>query len=130
MFRVFLDANVLFSAAYLPDAGLTRLWAVPDTEVVTSAYAVEEARRNLESEQARARLAALLERTEVVSEALNLSLSGSISLRDQDRPILQAAIAADATHLITGDLRDFGSLLGRKVEGVRIETPSMFLRRV
>jgi len=130
VFRVFLDANVLFSAAYLPDAGLTRLWAVPDTEVVTSAYAVEEARRNLESEQARARLAALLERTEVVSEALNLSLSGSISLRDQDRPILQAAIAADATHLITGDLRDFGSLLGRKVEGVRIETPSMFLRRV
>ena len=129
MFRVFLDANVLFSAAYLPDAGLTRLWAVPDTEVVTSAYAVEEARRNLESEQARARLAALLERTEVVSEALNLSLSGSISLRDKDRPILQAAIAADATHLITGDLRDFGSLLGRTVEGVRIETPSMFLRR-
>jgi len=130
VFRVFLDANVLFSAAYLPDAGLTRLWAVPDTEVVTSAYAVEEARRNLESEQARARLAALLERTEVVSEALNLSLSGSISLRDKDRPILQAAIAADATHLITGDLRDFGSLLGRTVEGVRIETPSMFLRRV
>jgi len=129
VFRVFLDANVLFSAAYLPDAGLTRLWAVPDTEVVTSAYAVEEARRNLESEQARARLAALLERTEVVSEALNLSLSGSISLRDKDRPILQAAIAADATHLITGDLRDFGSLLGRTVEGVRIETPSMFLRR-
>lgn len=48
MDRLFLDANILFSAAYRPDAGLRRLWEVPNVELVTSAYAGEEARRNLD----------------------------------------------------------------------------------
>lgn len=47
MDRVFLDANVLYSAAYSRDAGLQRLWKLPQVELLTSAYAVGEARRNL-----------------------------------------------------------------------------------
>ena len=43
----FLDANVLFSAAYRSDAGLRKLWRLPGVRIVSSAYAVEEARRNL-----------------------------------------------------------------------------------
>jgi hypothetical protein len=34
--RLFLDANVLFSAAYRADSGLLRLWDLPDTELVLS----------------------------------------------------------------------------------------------
>jgi hypothetical protein len=30
MHRLFLDANILFSAAYRPDAGLIKLWKLPD----------------------------------------------------------------------------------------------------
>ncbi len=45
--RIFLDANVLFSAAYLENSGLGRLWRLEDAELLSSAYAVEEARRNL-----------------------------------------------------------------------------------
>jgi predicted nucleic acid-binding protein len=127
--RIFLDANVLFSAAYREGAGLLRLWEARETEVITSGYAAEEARRNLETEAARARLASLLGRTSLVAEATETQLPGSIRLAKKDRPILQAAIAAGATHLITGDLRDFGALLGRKVAGVRVETPAEFLRQ-
>lgn len=47
MTRLFLDANVLFSAAYREDAGVRRLWSASNAELVTSDYAVEEATRNL-----------------------------------------------------------------------------------
>ena len=40
---VFLDANVLFSAAYRSEAGLQRLWDLKGVELVSSMYAVEEA---------------------------------------------------------------------------------------
>jgi hypothetical protein len=58
--RVFLDANVLFSAAYRPDAGLARLCKLPRAELMTSTYAAEEARINLSDEDQRQRLALLL----------------------------------------------------------------------
>jgi hypothetical protein len=45
--RVFLDANVLFSASYREDSGLLRLWQLKETELVTSPYALDEARRNV-----------------------------------------------------------------------------------
>jgi len=45
--RIFLDANVFFSAACLELSGLARLWTLEDVELLSSAYAVEEARRNL-----------------------------------------------------------------------------------
>lgn len=44
--HLFLDANVLFSAAYEPASSLHRLWKL-NAEIITSEYAVDEARRNL-----------------------------------------------------------------------------------
>ena len=52
MDRVFLDANVLFSAAYLESSGLARLWQLADAELLSSDYAIEEARRNLALDRA------------------------------------------------------------------------------
>jgi len=63
--RIFLDANVLFSAAYRPDAGLARLarlWRLEGVELITSAYAAEEAKLNLTEEDQRARLTELLKK--------------------------------------------------------------------
>ena len=57
--RLFLDANVLFSAAYRPAAGIARLWAFKKVELTTSAYAAEEARVNLAEQDQRQRLAKL-----------------------------------------------------------------------
>ncbi len=128
MLRVFLDANVLFSAAYREKAGLLALWEIPGAHLLTSGYAAEEARRNLDTPERRARLEELLEAVEIVAEDLRRALPAGIRLPAKDVPLLRAALTAGATHLLTGDLRDFGDLLGRRVGGLRVQTPGAFLR--
>jgi predicted nucleic acid-binding protein len=127
--RAFLDANVLFSAAYREAAGLQRLWKLPDVELFTSAYASEEARRNLLSVDQLARLEDLLARTRIVAES-DAPLPPGVLLADKDLPILKAAIAAGATHLVTGDVKDFGRYLGQRLAGVLIVTPADFIRNL
>jgi AbrB family looped-hinge helix DNA binding protein len=51
-----------------------------------------------------------------------------IELPEKDVPILCAVIAADATHLLTGDVTHFGRCFGRTVSGVLILPPGDFLR--
>ena len=125
--RAFLDANVLFSAAYRETSGLKALWNLPGTELLTSAYAAEEARRNLQAGDQRARLEDLLARTRIVAES-NAPLPSDARLPDKDLPILRAAIAEGATHLVTGDVKDFGRYLGRRIGGVLVVTPAEFMR--
>ena len=119
MDRLFLDANVLFSAAYRKDAGVRRrLWGLPQTELVTSAYAVEEARRNLATPEQRADLEELLEAVRISNLLADTAGHPGIEasgLPEKDLPILRAAVAADATHLVTGDRRHFGALFGEEV---------------
>ena len=129
MGRLFLDANVLFSAAYREDAGVRRLWTVPDSEVLTSDYAAEEARRNLTDTAQRVRLESLLESSHVSpSASLAPHLRSDIRLPEKDWPILGGAVVSGGTHLITGDLRDFGPYLGTVVLGVLVLTPAQYLR--
>ncbi len=127
MRRAFLDANVLFSAAYREKAGLTRLWSLPGTEIVTSAYAAEEARRNLASPDQQVRLGDLLSRTRIVAES-DVPMPAGVRLPDKDHPIVRAAIAAEATHLVTGDFRDFGRYFGRRIGGILVVTPADFIK--
>ena len=129
MDRVFLDANVLFSAAYREAAGLLRLWALVHVELMTSAYAAEEARRNLDAGDARSRLERLLGRVRLVPESAEEFLPRGVRLAAKDEPILRSAIAANATHLLAGDLKDFGPLFRRRVGGVLVQTPGEYLRR-
>ena len=129
MQSVFLDANILFSAAYREENGLLRLWRVSSIELVTSAYAVEEARRNLGSPEAKTRLDELLARVRVIPEAPSIELPENIRLAEKYQPILKCAIASGARRLLTGDLKDFGHLFGKRVMGVLIQTPGDFLRR-
>lgn len=127
--RVFLDANVLFSAAYRETSGLRQLWELDETRLLTSAYALEEARRNLESEQRLRALNRLTEALELIGEAPGRKLPSGLDLPDKDRPILQAALEAGATHLLTGDVTHFGTLTGTEAEGVCTERPGVYLRR-
>ena len=46
-------------------------------------------------------------------------------VKKKDRPILAAAITAQANFLITGD-KDFQALFGKTVSGVNILTPSAY----
>jgi predicted nucleic acid-binding protein len=125
--RIFLDANVLFSAAYRPDAGLARLWQLEGVELMTSAYAAEEAAVNLSEEDHRVRLAKLLERVRMTTAVS--PLPPGIKLPGKDQPILQAAIQAQATHLLTGDKQHFGSHFGRRLGGVLVLPPAAYLEQ-
>jgi hypothetical protein len=129
MDRVFLDANVLFSAAYRAENGLLRFWALSDAVLLSSAYAIDEARRNLADAQAILRLEILLDAVTVVADAPHaMALPDGVTLPAKDVPILLAAIAGQATHLLTGDLRHFGPLYGKTVGGVLVCPPADYCK--
>ncbi len=127
MDRLFLDANVLFSAAYRPGAGLLQLWKLDRAVLCSSRYALEEARINLDEAEQRARLTKLSEAVHFFDPAQRQSPRG-ISLPEKDMPILLAAIGARATHLLTGDIRHFGQCFGKKIEDIAIVLPGEYLR--
>ncbi len=132
MTRLFLDANVLFTAAHNPSgkaAFIIDLGAQGDWEVVTSSYAIEEARRNISI-----KFPDYLKRFEtLVTRVMRVpSRSGRncpALLPEKDRPILEAAIQSKATHLLTGDIKDFGPFMNNAnlTGGVLIQTVSEFL---
>lgn len=131
MERVFLDANVLYSAAYMELAGLARLWSLDDVQLLSSAYAIEEARRNLAMDQPEAvpRLTRLLESVSTVNAPQGLKLPDTIRLEPKDQPILLAAIHGRADYLLTGDAKDFEHLYGKRIEGVLVLRPAQYFER-
>ena len=129
MDRVFLDANVLFSAAYSRDSKLRSLWTLQRARMITSNYAIEEATRNLDSPPQIDRLDRLITRTTIVPEASpDVELPNSVRLPDKDVPILLAALSAGATHLLTGDKLHFGPYMNRQIAGLKILTPGEYLK--
>ena len=131
MDRIFLDANVLFSAACLENSGLGRLWELEDAELLSSAYAVEESRRNLVLSRppTSARLERLTPRLTLVNPPGDLKLPATVRLDSKVRPILLAAIHGKADFLLTGDGRHFGNLYGKRVKGVMVLRPAQYFER-
>jgi predicted nucleic acid-binding protein len=123
--RVFLDANILFSAAQSHSRMRAFLDVLLDrVECLTNDYAIEEARRNLASKfpEGVKALERLAKQCELV---LRLETDLQIELPLKDVPILGGAIAGHATHLLTGDERDFGKFWGKTIQGVKIVSPRM-----
>ena len=129
MDRVFLDANVLFSAGYRESTAVMRLWELPHVQLITSAYAIEEARRNLDTAAQRVRLIQRVSGLEQVAELpADALVASGVGLPAKDVPILAAAIAGRATHLLTGDSRHFGPVYGIRVGGVLVMRTADYLR--
>jgi len=127
MDRLFLDANVLFSAAYKIDAQLLQLWKIGNVTLCSSRYALTEARTNLAGEDQRMRLAELSVSLQLF-EARQTLLPHGVFLPGKDVPILHAAIEARANYLLTGDVRHFGKYFGKRIEGVVIALPAQYLK--
>lgn len=127
MDRLFLDANVLFSAAYKIGARLLPLWRLRNVTLCSSCYALQEARINLASEDQWTRLAELSASLQLF-ESGQSSLPRGILLPEKDVPVLLAAIEARATHLLTGDVRHFRAYFGKKIEGIAITRPGEYLK--
>ncbi len=136
--RVFLDANILFTAAYSPDglsAFLIELGVAGRLTLLTSPLAVVEVERNLETKRPAA-LPALrrsLASVRIVAEPgpANVEQLTPPELSAKDRPLLAAAIVAHATHFVTGDVADFGRFMGRRSRlPLQVMTPRQFLTEV
>lgn len=136
MIALSLDANVLFSAVHRPDSapGLLVEFAVAGiVRAVTSAYAIEEARRNLalkvpDAMPAWARVCdACIAAPPASAETVEWTAA---RIAAKDAPILAAAIDARCDWLVTGDRRDFGHLFGTMQRGVLVLPPAEALRRL
>jgi predicted nucleic acid-binding protein len=128
MDRLFLEANVLFSAAYSANAGLLQFRKLKNVVLCSSRYALEEAAINLAQEIQKRRLKKLAAAIEFF-EPISRSVPQDLTLPDKDVPILLAAVAAQATHLITGDVRHFGRYFGKSIEGMLVSLPGDYLRK-
>lgn len=128
---VFLDANVLFSAAYKPTSRLRTLWTLPHVTLLSSPYAVAEAELNLTKERPQTviELQALLRKVIVAMKQDVGALPEEIMFVEKDTPILLAAISAKATHLLTGDKLHFGHLFNTCIEGVLVLPPAAYLNK-
>ena len=125
--RIFLDANILFSAAKSngPVRELLGLLANAGHECCVDEYVIEEARRNLTLKvpQSLSSFAALLTRMEVAPDAPDEALVASLPLAEKDRPVLAAAIRQRCAALVTGDRRHFGPHYGKSLHGVTVHSP-------
>src|SRR5438105_2010660 len=100
--RIFLDANILFSASF-PKSHLSAFLVQlqQHADLLTNAYAKAEAERNIAAKQPR-----LLASHEKFIESLELIpvrlFDLDVHLAEKDKPILCGAIAGGVDFLLTG----------------------------
>jgi len=133
--RLFFDANTLFTGAHNPNgkaAFIIQLGTEGHWNLFTSVYAIAEASRNLEAKfpSATRRLAEQLEAFTTARDDPSIECPASLPAKDQ--PIYRAARKAGATHLLTGDIRDFGPLMNLPdlTDGMVIQTVAQFLEAI
>lgn len=130
MDRLFLDANILVSAALKPESRLAGLWMLAEVRLLASPHVVAEARRNVREPEAASRLAALLGAVAVLpSEPAEFEIAGCPPLLEKDRPVLLGAIVANADYLLTGDMTHFRECFGKRLGGVLVVLPREYLRQ-
>ena len=130
--RIFLDANVLFSAARAPGAMRQMLAALKNQGhvLVAETYVCTEAQRNLVAkagETALQDLEVILATVESggARQTITVSQAGLVNwLPEKDRPVLLAAIALGCDALVTGDKTHFGAGYGQSFAGVTLYSPA------
>lgn len=132
MMLLFLDANVLFTAAHNPrgkaalviELGQGGLW-----QIASSRYAIEEARRNMARKYPE-RVAALAQITDTLMIVADVpDIPCPLGLAAKDQPIYRAAMACRAHRLLTGDIKDFGFIMNRPdlCNGMLVQSVTDFL---
>ena len=136
MKRIFLDANVLFTAAHNPHgkaAILIQLAATDAFKLFTSAYAREEAERNISAKYpgSLSGFKHLLKSITVVP-VTNPPADYPEILPAKDAPIFAAAVYCRATHLLTGDIKHFGPLMNQPdlCGGMIVQTVAEFFMSI
>ncbi|WP_291989539.1 PIN domain-containing protein [Candidatus Accumulibacter sp. ACC007] len=133
--RVFLDANILFSAAKSDGAVRAMLQLLVDHghDCRADAYVVTEARRNLAAKGPEALdvLDALLADLQIAAATPAAEQSEDLNwLPEKDRPVLTAAIRLGCEVLVTGDRTLFGPGYGQTFGGVTIHSPRSLVEQL
>ena len=129
--RIFLDANILFSAAKSASAvhQLLELLISRKHALCADEYVVTEARRNLSAKasvESLRLLDELLAQIEVSATRIVGFDKGMASwLPEKDRPVLVAAMHLQCDVLVTGDVTHFGAGFGKSFGGVVIYSPRL-----
>ena len=125
--RLFLDANVLFSAAKSNGAVRELLGrALKDGhECWVDEFVVTEARRNLltKGPGSMPEFELLLARLRIGPAQAGVDQAHTAWLPEKDRPVLAAAMHLRCDILVTGDRTHFGAGYGKVFGGVVIHTP-------
>ena len=125
--RIFLDANIVFSAAKKDGAVQSLVARLLDAthECWVDAYVIDEARRNLlaKAPERLPHCEQLLSRLRVASHVPAMLGAQVAGLPEKDRVVLAAAAALACDILVTGDRTHFGKLYGRVIAGVQIHSP-------
>ena len=125
--RIFLDANILFSAVKSDGAVHAFVAMLLDVghECWVDGYVVDEARRNI-----MAKAPARLPHLDGLVSRLRMSVVAPAAARaevdgrpEKDRLVLAAAVALECDALVTGDRAHFGKFYGRLLAGVMIHSP-------
>jgi hypothetical protein len=128
--RIFLDANVLFSAAQSAGAirQLIQALQADGHVLVADEYVATEARRNIAAKanpDSPAHLQTLLSQIEISAANFSANAHAAVQwLPEKDRPVLMAAIALRCDALLTGDRTHFGPGYGQTFDGVTIYAPA------
>ena len=126
--RLFLDANVLFSAAYSSEGRSHALFELARENVcllISSRYAFEEAERNLlmKNPEVMKRFYLLMKQIRFIPEGppQMQQKAQALRLHPEDSPILAAAVG-HADLLVTGDRKHFGPWFGKTMLGLKIQS--------
>jgi predicted nucleic acid-binding protein len=124
--RIFVDANVLFSACN-PGSRVnqTLTQSTAEHEVVNCAIAIDEASRNLARKRPMwlPNFAIFQSVIHIIPESSPLP---ELGLPEIDGILLGAAVSAGCDIFITSDQHHFGLLFGKTIDGVRVLTPNAF----
>jgi predicted nucleic acid-binding protein len=124
---IFLDANVLISAAWKQGTEIAQLWEFEGIHLLTSNFVMAEVQRNLPRIDQIERLRTLLLKVRIHYLDELPDHPEADRLPAKDRHVLAAAILTRANLLVSGDKRHFGSLCGMEIVGVRIVAPPELL---
>ena len=111
MTRLFLDANVLFTAAHNPQGKAALLISLGQHRLVQLVAPFET----------------MLAHVSNVADDITIACPASLAVKDH--PIYRAAQACRTDVLLTGDLRDFGPFMNQpqRTGGLLIQTVASYL---